>query len=95
MRVYAQAGVGRYNADFPDVSLGPGERQPRLTPHKSASIGLFLGGGCNVWLLASDSGLLGIRLDMKYHRAKGTDSSTNQTITLSGVRMGVGLTYSM
>lgn len=95
MRAYAQAGLGRYNADFPDASLGPGDRQPRLSAHKSGSIGLFLGGGCDVWLLDTGSGLLGVRLDMKYHRTEGTDSSTDRTITLSGVRMGVGVTFSM
>lgn len=95
MRVYAQAGVGRYNVNFPDASLGPGEREPRLSPHKSASIGMFLGGGCNIWFLATESGLLGTRLDMKYHRTKGTDGSTDRTIELGGVRVGAGLTFSM
>lgn len=95
MRVFLQAGAARYSADFPDASLGPGERQPRLSSHKSASIGGFLGGGCDVWFLATNSGLLGIRLDLKYHRTKGNDKDSNRSIELSGVRLGAGITFSM
>ncbi len=94
-RVFLQAGAARYSADFPDASLGSGERQPRLSPHKSASIGGFLGGGCDLWFLATDSGLLGIRMDLKYHRTKGTDNATNRSIELSGVRLGAGISFSM
>ncbi|MDE2726392.1 MAG: hypothetical protein OXI19_00110 [Gemmatimonadota bacterium] len=95
MRVYAQAGVGRYSADFPETSLGGGGLQPRLSSHTSASLGGFLGGGCDVWVLATSDVLMGVRMDMKYHMTKGEDSSTGRTITLSGVRMGVGLTFSL
>lgn len=97
LRVYAQAGVGRYNVDLPDASLSATATglMPRLLPHKSASIGLFLGGGCDFWVLTTDSGLLGIRLDTKYHLARGTDGNTNRTVKLGGVRIGGGLSFSM
>ena len=97
MRVYAQAGVGRYSIDLPDASLGASGAGslPRLSSHKSASIGGFLGGGCNLWFLATESGLLGVRLDAKYHLTRGTDGSTDRTVTLGGVRLGAGITFSM
>jgi hypothetical protein len=94
-RVYLQAGAARYSVDIPDASLGPGERQLRISPHKSASIGGFLGGGCDLWFLATDRGLLGVRMDIKYHRTKGKDNDTNRSIELSGVRLGAGITFSM
>ena len=94
-RVYLQAGAARYSADFPDSSLGVGERQPRLSPHTSASIGGFLGGGCDVWFLATESSLLGIRMDLKYHRMTGDDGDTNRSIELNGLRIGAGLVFSM
>ena len=94
-RVYLQAGAARYSADFPEASLGSGERQPRMSAHKSTSIGGFLGGGCDVWFLATDSGLMGIRLDLKYHRTRGNDKDTNRSIKLSGMRFGAGVVFSM
>lgn len=94
-RVFLQAGAARYSADFPDASLGAGERQPRISAHESASIGIFLGGGCDIGFLATDSGLLGIRLDLKYHRTKGNDKGTNRSIELSGIRLGAGIAFSM
>ena len=94
-RMYLQAGAGRYNADFPSVLLGTFERPPRLTSHKSTSIGGFIGGGCDVWFLANDAGLLGIRLDLKYHRMSGDDEDSDRSITLNGLRIGAGVTFSL
>ena len=94
-RVYLQAGAARYSANFPNALLGSGERPPRLLSHKSTSIGGFLGGGCDVWILATGFGLLGSRLDMKYHRMKGNDMDSERLFNLSGVRFGAGLLFSM
>ena len=94
-RMYLQAGVGRYNANFPSVLLGSFERPPRLLAHKSTSIGGFIGGGCDVWFLATDAGLLGGRLDLKYHRMSGEDQDSGRSITLNGLRVGAGLTFSL
>ena len=94
-RMYLQAGAGRYNADFPSVLLGTIERPPRLMAHKSASIGGFFGGGCDVWFVANDIGLLGVRLDLKYHRMNGKDQDSERSIKLSGLRVGAGLTFSL
>ena len=94
-RMYLQAGAGRYNANFPSVLLGNIERPPRLMAHRSTSIGGFVGGGCDVWFFANDTGLLGVRLDLKYHRMSGDDRDSNRSITLSGLRLGAGITYSL
>lgn len=93
-RMYLQAGAGRYNARFPSVLLGNIERPPRLMAHRSTSIGGFVGGGCDVWFLANDTGLLGVRVDLKYHRMSGDDQDSNRSITLSGLRLGAGITFS-
>ena len=94
-RMYLQAGAGRYSASFPSVLLGNIERPPRLMAHRSTSIGGFVGGGCDVWFLANDTGLLGVRLDLKYHRMSGDDQDSNRSITLSGLRLGAGITFSL
>lgn len=94
-RMYLQAGAGRYNANFPSVLLGTFELPPRLLSHKSTSIGGFIGGGCDVWFLAEDLGLLGVRLDLKYHRMSGDDQGSERSITLNGLRIGTGLTFSL
>lgn len=94
-RMYLQAGAGRYSANFPGVLLGSFERPPRLLSHKSTSIGGFIGGGCDVWFLATDVGLLGGRLDLKYHRMSGDDQDSERSITLNGLRVGAGLTFSL
>ena len=94
-RMYLQAGAGRYNANFPSVLLGTIERPPRLSSHKSTSIGGFIGAGCDVWFLARDAGLLGVRLDLKYHRMSGDDEGSERSITLNGLRVGAGVTFSM
>ena len=94
-RMYLQAGAGRYNASFPGILLGNIERPPRLMAHSSTSIGGFVGGGCNVWFIANDFGLLGVRLDLKYHRMSGDDRDSNRSITLSGLRLGAGITFSL
>ncbi len=94
-RMYLQAGAARYNANFPSVLLGSIERPPRLLPHKSTSIGGFLGGGCDVWFLTTDFGLLGVRLDLKYHRMNGNDEDSDRSISLNGVRLGAGMTLSL
>ncbi|MXW04600.1 MAG: hypothetical protein F4Z81_05990 [Gemmatimonadetes bacterium] len=94
-RMYLQTGVGRYNANFPGVLLGNIERPPRLLAHRSTSIGGFVGGGCDVWFFANDTGLLGVRLDLKYHHMSGDDPNSNRSITLSGLRGGAGITFSL
>ena len=94
-RMYLQAGAGRYNANFPGVLLSSIERPPRLSSHKSTSIGGFIGGGCDVWFLAEDLGLLGVRLDLKYHRMSGDDRDSERSITLNGLRLGAGVTFSL
>lgn len=94
-RIYLQAGAGRYNASFPSVLLSSIERPPRLSSHNSASMGGFVGGGCDVWFLAEDPGLLGVRLDLKYHRMSGDDRDSERSITLNGLRVGAGLTFSL
>ncbi|MDE0231876.1 MAG: tetratricopeptide repeat protein [bacterium] len=94
-RMYLQAGAGRYSASFPSVLLGNIERPPRLMAHRSTSIGGFVGGGCDVWFFANDTGLLGVRLDLKYHRMSGDDLDSNRSITLSGLRLGAGITFSL
>lgn len=94
-RMYLQAGAGRYNASFPSVLLGNIERPPRLLAHRSTSIGVFVGGGCDVWSYANDTGLLGVRVDLKYHRMSGDDQDSNRSITLSGLRLGAGITFSL
>ena len=93
-QVYLQAGAARYNASFPATILGTFERPPRLLSHKSTSIGGFLGGGLNVWFWADNFGLLGVRLDMKYHRMKGNDEASDRSIQLNGLRLGAGVTLS-
>ncbi|MYD26773.1 MAG: hypothetical protein F4X08_13270 [Gemmatimonadetes bacterium] len=94
-RMYLQAGAGRYNANFPSVLLGTIERPPRILAHRSTSIGGFVGGGCDVWFFTNDIGLLGVRLDLKYHRMSGDDQDTNRSITLNGLRFGAGMTFSL
>ena len=94
-RMYLQAGAGRYSASFPSVLLGNIERPPRLMAHRSTSIGGFAGGGCDVWFFANDTGLLGVRLDLKYHRMSGDDQDSDRSITLSGLRLGAGITFSL
>ena len=94
-RVYLQAGAARYSANFPNAILGGRERPPRLLSHKSASIGGFLGGGLNVWFIATDFGLLGGRLDIKYHRMKGNDMDSDRSIGLSGLRIGAGMSFAL
>ena len=94
-RMYLQAGAGRYTASFPSVLLGNIERPPRLMAHRSTSIGGFVGGGCDAWFLANDTGLLGVRLDLKYHRMSGDDQDSNRSITLNGLRLGAGITFSL
>ena len=94
-RVYLQAGAARYSANFPNAILGGRERPPRLLSHKSASIGGFLGGGIDVWLVATDFGLLGGRLDIKYHRVNGNDMDSDRSIGLSGLRIGAGMSFSL
>ena len=93
-RVYLQGGAARYSASFPSTLLGTFEHPPRLLSHKSTSIGGFVGGGCDVWIHTSDFGLLGVRLDAKYHRMTGNDAESDRSITLSGVRFGAGLSFS-
>jgi len=93
-QAYLQAGAGRYNASFPNIILGTFERPPRLLPHESAAIGGFLGGGLNAWFVANDFGLLGVRLDLKYHRMNGNDLDSERSILLNGVRFGAGLSFS-
>lgn len=94
-RMYLQAGAGRYNANFPGVLLSSIERPPRLSSHKSTSIGGFIGVGCDVWFLAEDLGLLGVRIDLKYHRMSGDDRDSERSITLNGLRLGAGVTFSL
>ena len=94
-RVYLQVGTGRYSANFPESSLGPGMRDSRSSSHQSTTIGGFLGGGCDVSFLATESSLLGIKFDLKYHRVTGNDGDTNRSIKLNGLRIGAGLVYTM
>lgn len=97
-RIFAQAGIGLYRFNFSDATFTFrsntfGNVTGIYVGDKASTVGFHAGLGGDVWMSATDFGIVGFRSELKYHYIPTPDGIAFQGTKFSGFRFGVGFTF--